>query len=274
MALINYTSPNVNNTAVSDAIKHYGQIGASGIFKIEGATLTATSNGGTITFGKGYASIQGRFLEMEQGTTFAITMSGGAYGYVCLTFNWQTEEASIVNIEGSTSYPSLTQDNMIASNDGTYQLPICKYTRTSTTITIEELEDTYYIEAYNDKLKNLEARVDAMGFEEFEIENLSPDTISISYSYGVVSLTKIGNRVTGYLSVQTNGFTQTPSGTKIFKIPSKFIPKNKIIRGYASGSSVTLNIADDGTYTTTKLLSVSSGYATVISSYVWWEIDI
>lgn len=173
MALINYTSPNVNNTAASDAIKHFGQIGASGIFKIEGATLSSTNNNGLITFSKGYVSIQGRFLEMEQGTTFNVALTGGARGFVCIKYDWQLQEAVLINIEATDVYPVLTQSNMIASNDGEYYLPICKYSKTSTSLTLIDLEDEYYIEAYVDKLKSLEAKVDAMGFEEVTWANLN-----------------------------------------------------------------------------------------------------
>lgn len=183
MALINYTSPNVNNTATSDAIKHFGQIGASGIFKIENATLSSTNSSGTITFSKGYVSIQGRFLEMEQGTTFNVSLTGGAYGYVCIKYDWQLQEATIINVEATDDYPTLTQSNMIATNDGEYYLPICKYTKTSTSLTLIDLEDEYYIEAYVDRLKSLEARVDAMGFEKLVFDVSSPFTIEDDIEY-------------------------------------------------------------------------------------------
>lgn len=89
----------------------------------------------TITFQDGYVSIYGRLIYIESGTNVYITPDSNKYGYVVVGVNTSTNSLSIYNKESSNAYPTLICENL-STADGLYELVLCAYTKTTTSVSI------------------------------------------------------------------------------------------------------------------------------------------
>ncbi len=149
MAIVKITFDAASVSSKMDAdINHFLTSGVSGIFYgILGRCQCSTSNN-YISFQSGYVQVYGRRIYVESGTKISVSLDGTAYGYVIIKVDLSNNAITLEKKEASSSYPSLTQQDLI--NGGlTYELPLCRYTKTSSSVTLDSSYDPPYI--YNDQ---------------------------------------------------------------------------------------------------------------------------
>lgn len=123
----------------------------------------------TITFTDGYVVIYGRLIYIEPGTAVSVTPNASRMGLVVLGVNTNTNEVSVYTKEQSGSYPSLIRNNLLNGN-GTYELVLCAYTKTTTSVTL----NTYsrmMIGSY--KTQILEQRLEVMNALRYQRKSLT-----------------------------------------------------------------------------------------------------
>ncbi len=134
------------NAKVDAEVNHFlfsNQIGIIKDFK-NNVDFTVSSN--TITFKDGYVSIYGRLVYVENNTQIRVTLDSNKRGYVILGINTNDNTATLYLKEQTGSYPNLTQTNLL-KNDGLYELALCSYSKTPTSITIDNDFQRQYIES-------------------------------------------------------------------------------------------------------------------------------
>lgn len=143
---ITFDGSTVSAKQDADINYHLGGLVPAGIIKGLGSELSYSSSNNYITFQDGYVQIYGRRLYVEAGSRVYISLDSTKYGYVIITINLTTNSATLGIAETtSSSYPTLTQQNL--SKSGTiYQFPICKYSKTSTSLNIDSEYQRIFIE--------------------------------------------------------------------------------------------------------------------------------
>ena len=147
MALIKITFDGSSVSAKQDAdINHHltGLIPA-GIIKGLGGQLNYSVSNNYITFQDGYVQIYGRRLYVETGSKVYISLDSTRYGYVIITINLSQNTAILGIAESPSSYPVLVQENLM-SGGNTYQFPIAKYFKTSTSLNVDSSYARTYLE--------------------------------------------------------------------------------------------------------------------------------
>lgn len=145
MALVKLTFDGSSVSSKQDADINYHLTGLvpAGIIRGLGSELSYTTSNNYITFNDGYVQIYGRRLYIESGSQVYVSLDSTKYGYVVITVNLNTNTATL-GVEESTSsaYPTLTQENL-HKNGSIYQMPIAKYSKTATSLTMQSFERTY-----------------------------------------------------------------------------------------------------------------------------------
>jgi hypothetical protein len=145
---ITFEGGNVTSKIDSD-LYHFLFSADVGILKGLKNECNYTLANNTITFSEGYVSVYGRMIYIENQTTIGITPNSSKYGYVVLGVNTLNNTVNMYLREQSGSYPSLTRTNLNTS-DGLYELVLCSYSKTTTSVTLENYS-RFYIN--NDKTK-------------------------------------------------------------------------------------------------------------------------
>ena len=165
MGLIKITFDGSSVSSKQDADINYHVTGLvpAGIIRGLGSELSYTASNNYITFQDGYVQIYGRRLYVEAGSQVYVSLDSTKYGYVVITVNLLNNTATLGIAESSSSaYPTLTQENL-HKGGSTYQMPIAKYSKTTTSLTLQTLERTYIEtplsvanEGYNKSVEYLE----------------------------------------------------------------------------------------------------------------------
>lgn len=144
MGLIKITFDGSSVSAKQDADINYHLTGLvpAGIIRGLGGDLAISASNNYITFQSGYVQIYGRRIFVEAGSQVYISLDGTKYGYVVITVNLSNNSVNLGIVEGS-SYPSLTQQNL-ATGGTTYQMPIARYSKTATSLSV----DTSFVRAF------------------------------------------------------------------------------------------------------------------------------
>ena len=145
MALVKLTfdGSSVSSKQDADINFHVTGLVPSGIIRGLGSELSYTTSNNYITFNDGYVQIYGRRLYIESGSQVYVSLDSTKYGYVVITVNLNTNTATLgVEESTSSSYPTLTQENL-HTNGSIYQMPIAKYSKTATSLTMQSFERTY-----------------------------------------------------------------------------------------------------------------------------------
>lgn len=165
MALVKLTFDGSLNTAKQDAaFNHYIASGQIGIVKGLGGEVVATSSNSKITFSDGYVMAYGRKVYIEEGTSINISLDSTAYGYVVICIDTSQNIVTLTTKEKLTSYPTLTQDNLL-ENDGKYEIPICSYIKTPSSLAIGVINVPYIKNAnilVNEAKSELKTNIDAI----------------------------------------------------------------------------------------------------------------
>ena len=137
MALIKITFDNASVTSKQDAdCNHFLANKQSGVVDgILGRCQPSISNS-YIQFQSGYVQVYGRRVLVESGTKIAISLDGNAYGYVFIKFDLGNNTVTLEKKEASSSYPTLTQNDLM--NGGLiYEFPLTRYQKTTSSITLD-----------------------------------------------------------------------------------------------------------------------------------------
>ncbi len=110
----------------------------------------------TITFSDGYISVYGRIVYIENATTIGVTPDTSKYGYVVLGVNTSDNTTNIYLKELEGGYPSLTLTNILTTN-GLYELVLCAYTKTTTSVTLNTSYSRKLIQNDKEKITELES---------------------------------------------------------------------------------------------------------------------
>jgi hypothetical protein len=143
MALKKITFDGSSVSAAQDAVLNYFLCGsiAGGILEGIGSSLSYSVSNNYITFQDGYVQIYGRRIYVESGSQVYISLDSSKYGYVIIDVDLSTNSATLTKVEGSSTYPTLTQDNLL-SGGTRYQLPIAKYIKSTSAISLQSFERT------------------------------------------------------------------------------------------------------------------------------------
>ena len=145
MGLIKITFDGSSVSSKQDADINYHVTGLvpAGIIRGLGSELSYTASNNYITFQDGYVQIYGRRLYVEAGSQVYVSLDSTKYGYVVITVNLLNNTATLGVAESSSSaYPTLTQENL-HKGGSTYQMPIAKYSKTTTSLSLQSLDRTY-----------------------------------------------------------------------------------------------------------------------------------
>lgn len=154
MGLIKITFDGSNVTAKQDADINYHLTGlvAAGVIKGLGNMLSVSVSNNYITFRNGYVQIYGRRIYVEEGSQVYISLDSAKEGYVIIQVDLGTNNVSLTKVEGTT-LPTLTQQNL--HNGGTiYQMPIAKYSKTATSVTLDTSFKINYITPSDEIARN------------------------------------------------------------------------------------------------------------------------
>jgi len=188
------------NSKIDAELYHFlfsKQIGIVKDFK-NSVNFTISSN--TITFKDGYVSVYGRVVYVENNTQIKITLDSNKKGFVVLGINTSNNEVSIYLKEQSGSYPSLTQTNLL-TGDGLYELVLCAYSKTQTSITIDNDYQKQYIENSLTKIQEVKDELKADG----EVSDLEPVKVSNGiYTVSNISSDKISRALISVVISSTN----------------------------------------------------------------------
>jgi hypothetical protein len=147
MGLIKITFDSASVTSKQDAdLNHFLANRQNGrVSGILNAVTPSTSNN-YISFTSGYVQVYGRRVFVEAGTKIAVSLDGTAYGYIYIAFDLANNSVSLSKREGSSGYPALTQEDLM--NGGyLYELPIARYTKTSSSLTLDTGYTVPYIKS-------------------------------------------------------------------------------------------------------------------------------
>lgn len=166
MALVKITFDGSSVSSKQDADINYHLTGlkADGVIRGLGGELAVSASNNYITFKSGYVQIYGRRLYVEEGSQVYISLDSIKNGYVIIQINLSNNTTTLTKVE-STSFPTLTQQNL--HNNGTiYQMAIAKYSKTTTSLTLDSTFKPNYIETplsvassgYQDAVKYVDNR--------------------------------------------------------------------------------------------------------------------
>lgn len=106
-----------------------------------GNKMNVTYSGRNITIADGLVCIRGRFIEEDTGTTLSVG-TDNVYCKLVIEVDLDKENTEIeLNqvsykiVKGTNSYPSLTQNNIVANNSGKYQYELARFRTTVNGIT-------------------------------------------------------------------------------------------------------------------------------------------
>lgn len=140
---ITFDGSSVTSKRDADINHHLGGLVPAGIISGLGNECSVSVSNNYITFQDGYVQIYGRRIYVEANSQVYVSLDATKYGYVVIEVNLSNNTVSLKSVETtSTSYPSLTQQNLMTS--GTlYQFPIAKYKKTTSSITLQTFTPTY-----------------------------------------------------------------------------------------------------------------------------------
>jgi len=131
---ITFEGGNVTSKVDSD-LYHFLFSSDVGILKGLKSEVSYTLANNTITLSDGYISVYGRIIYVENQTTIGVTPDSSKFGYVILGVNTTDNTVSLYLKEQTGSYPSLIVNNLLIT-DGLYELVLCAYTKTTTSVTL------------------------------------------------------------------------------------------------------------------------------------------
>ncbi len=150
MALVKITFDSASVTAKQDAdLNHFLVSGQNGRILGLGNEVKVTTSNNYIILSSGYVQVYGRRVYVEANTKIAVTLTGSAYGYVVIRINLGDNTVTLAKIEAASTYPALTKENLLTGGL-IYELPVARYTKTTSSLTLDANYDAPSIKSAND----------------------------------------------------------------------------------------------------------------------------
>lgn len=210
MALQKITFDGASVSAKVDAdLYHFLLSNQVGIIKGFKNEVGHTISSNTITFKDGYVSVYGRLVYVESNTQIKVTLDSSKKGFVVLGINTSTNNATLYLKEQAGSYPNLTTTNLL-NNDGLYELVLCAYNKTATSISVDNSYQKRYIRSYMYEVDNLRDEIEAEG----EPMQINPTKVSS----GVYTVGNLNSYILtrSIISVQLTSAVVTFPGALLF----------------------------------------------------------
>ena len=209
---ITFDAASVSSKMDAD-INHFLTSGVSGIFYgILGRCQASVSNN-YISFQNGYVQVYGRRIFVESGTKISVSLDGSAYGYVIIKIDLGNNTISLEKKEASSNYPALTQNDLM--NGGLiYEFPLCRYTKTSSSITLDGNYDPPYIknDQTNINTKATQVRDDVSSSYGSLYDGWSTHSYGNCYVFTGITIL---NAYNGIISVYVGGITVMFTGASV-----------------------------------------------------------
>jgi len=226
-----------NVTAKIDAdLYHFFNSFDVGILKGLNNECSMTLANNTITFQDGYVSVYGRIIYIENQTTIGVTSDSSKSGYVILGVNTSTNEVNLYLKEQTGGYPSLSLTNLINS-DGLYEFVLCAYTKTTTSVTLNQVYQRKFIISPKTLINDLE--------QKLLIRNIPQSR----------SLTKVSNGVYQFFGTSSTELTESLvyvfiNNTTVINFPGDslfiHIGSNRNVSYRYAGSDYSLSVVYEG----------------------------
>lgn len=139
---ITFDGSSVSSKQDADINYHVTGLVSAGIIRGLGAELKTSVSNNYITFKDGYVQIYGRRIYVEEGSSVYISLDSTKNGYVVITVDLVNNTAILDKVESSSGFPTLVQENL-HSGGRTYQMPLAKYSKNTTSIQLINFERTY-----------------------------------------------------------------------------------------------------------------------------------
>lgn len=194
---ITFDAASVSSKMDAD-INHFLTSGVNGIFYgILGRCVASVSNN-YISFQNGYVQVYGRRIYVESGTKISVSLDGSAYGYVIIKIDLGNNTISLEKKEASSAYPTLTQNDLM--NGGLiYEFPLCRYTKTSSSITLDSTYDPPYIknDQANINSKSVSVKNDISSIYGYVWQNYYSSVSSNIYKFNNITISNASDGVIG-----------------------------------------------------------------------------
>ena len=151
---VTFDGANVTSKIDSD-LHHYLFSNDFGILKGLKQECSYSLANNIITFMDGYVSIFGRIVYIENQTTVSLTPDSSKFGYVVLAIDTSSNTTTIYTKEAVGTYPNLTQTNLLIM-DGLFEFVMCSYSKTTTSVTLNNDYTRWMILSDKQKITDLE----------------------------------------------------------------------------------------------------------------------
>src|SRR5690554_4164103 len=197
------------NAKVDADLYHFLLSNQVGILKGYKNQIDFTVSGNKITFKDGYASIYGRLIYVENNTDITVSLDSSKKGFVILGVNTSTNDVSIYLKEGTSNYPSRTITNLSDKN-GLYELVLCAYSKTKTSLTIDRNYNLSYIEKYTELINEVK--------REFNNDGEPRIVVPTKVSNGVYTVNNVNSTILtrSIIVVQLTSAVVTLAGALLF----------------------------------------------------------
>lgn len=133
---ITFDGSQVSSKDDADFYYHLLDLTAAGVVKGLYNDCTVTAGNNLLTVAKGVVAVYGRLILVESNSQVAIILDSVKYGYLILKVDLATNVITLYAKEGTSTYPTLTQNNL-HNTAGIYELPLARYQKTATSLTLD-----------------------------------------------------------------------------------------------------------------------------------------
>lgn len=187
---ITFDGSQVSSKDDADFYYHLLDLNKAGVVKGLYNECTVTAGNNLLTVAKGVVAVYGRLILVESNSQVTVILDSTKYGYLVLQVNLASNFISLLVKESSSSYPSLTQNNLHNST-GIYEFPLARYQKTATSLTLDNSFEPPTIQALSSRLNILETSI-----KNYVEQNYGPKLLS--------AITPIGSTVAKYDVNQIN----------------------------------------------------------------------
>ena len=152
---ITFDGSQVSSKDDADFFYHLLDLTPSGVIKGLYNDCSVTAGNNLLTVAKGVVGVYGRLILIESNSQVAIILDSTKYGYLILRVDLGANTVSLNVKEGSSTYPTLTQNNL-HNTAGVYEFPLARYQKTATSLTLDTSYEAPAIKNVSTKLTSLD----------------------------------------------------------------------------------------------------------------------
>ena len=200
---ITFDGSSVTSKQDADFNYHWADCTPAGVIKGLGGNCSVSTSNNYIYFQSGYIEIYGRRIYVQANTSVYVTLDSTKYGYVCATVDLSENTLTLEKIESSSGYPTLTKEDL--HNGGSkYQFPICKYSKTTSSLTLDSSFSPTYLDTVKNRLSSFESTLSTTMTNTYG-SKAQKSYSTKSYNTYIFKDIKSSNAATGIGSVYLDG---------------------------------------------------------------------